>query len=333
MRLGDGDLLGLGVAAQLNDLETVPRRRRDPGRLVRRRDEEHPGQVEGQLDERVVETVVLRRVEHLEQYPGRAGGELVDLVEHEDRVPTNDVSAGLDYIRTHPEISNVLLTGGDPLLMSTRRLREILEALAEIDHVRIVRIGSKMPAFDPWRLRRDPELQRLLASHPRDGQRLYLMAHFDHPRELTAEALAELEAYAAAGVTAVNQCPLVRGINDDPVVLAELWSRLSYAGCPPYYLFQGRPSEGNAPYEIPIVAGWRIFQQALCSGSGLARRAKFVMSHATGKIEILAIDHWNIYLRYHQAKNPADLRPLPARPAGRQRRLARSDWATSARRG
>ena len=105
---------------------------------------------------------------------------------------TNDVSAGLDYIRTHPEISNVLLTGGDPLLMSTRRLREILEALAEIEHVRIVRIGSKMPAFDPWRLRRDPELQRLLTSHPRERQRLYLMAHFDHPRELTAEALAEL---------------------------------------------------------------------------------------------------------------------------------------------
>ena len=220
---------------------------------------------------------------------------------------TNDVSAGLDYIRTHPEISNVLLTGGDPLLMSTRRLREILEALAEIEHVRIVRIGSKMPAFDPWRLRRDPELQRLLASHPRERQRLYLMAHFDHPRELTAEALAEIEAYAAAGVTAVNQCPLVRGINDDPAVLAELWSRLSYAGCPPYYLFQGRPTEGNAPYEIPIVAGWRIFQQALCRGAGLARRARFVMSHATGKIEILAVDQWNIYLRYHQAKDPADL--------------------------
>jgi KamA family protein len=219
----------------------------------------------------------------------------------------NDVTEGLDYIREHREISNVLLTGGDPLLMSTRRIAEVLEALATIEHVRIVRIGSKMPAFDPWRLRRDPELQRVLRSHPRERQRLYLMAHFDHPRELTAEALAELEAWSAAGVTAVNQCPLIRGINDRPEVLAELWSRLSYAGCPPYYLFQGRPTAGNAPYEIPIVEGWSIFQQALARGSGLARRARFVMSHATGKVEVLAVDRTSIYLRYHQAKDPADL--------------------------
>ncbi len=219
----------------------------------------------------------------------------------------NDVSAGLDYIRKHPEISNVLLTGGDPLLMSTRRIAETLEGLAGIEHVRIVRIGSKMPAFDPWRLRRDPELQEVLRDHPQDRQRIYLMAHFDHPRELTAEALAELEAYHAAGVTTVNQCPLIRGVNDRPEVLAELWSRLSYAGCPPYYLFQGRPTEGNAPYEIPIVEGWKIFQQALSRGSGLARRTRFVMSHATGKIEILAVDRERIYLRYHQAKDPGDL--------------------------
>ena len=219
----------------------------------------------------------------------------------------NDVSEGLDYIREHPEISNVLLTGGDPLLMSTRRIAAILEALATIEHVRIVRIGSKMPAFDPWRLRRDSGLQRVLQDHPRQRQRIYLMAHFDHPRELTAEALAELEAWNAAGVTAVNQCPLIRGINDRPEVLAELWSRLSYAGCPPYYLFQGRPTAGNAPYEIPIVEGWSIFQQALARGSGLARRARFVMSHATGKIEIVAVDRSSIYLRYHQAKDPANL--------------------------
>ena len=219
----------------------------------------------------------------------------------------NDVGEGLDYIRTQPGISNVLLTGGDPLLMSTRRIAEILEALAGIEHVRIIRIGSKMPAFDPWRLRRDPGLQRVLRDHPRERQRVYLMAHFDHPRELTAEALAELGAWHEAGVTTVNQCPLIKGVNDDPNVLAELWSRLSYAGCPPYYLFQGRPTAGNAPYEVPIVEGWRIFQQALTRGSGLARRARFVMSHASGKVEVLAVDRSSIYLRYHQAKVPADL--------------------------
>ncbi len=92
-----------------------------------------------------------------------------------------------------------------------------------------------------------------------------------------------------------------------PGVLAELYARLSYIGCPPYYLFQGRPTTGNEPYEVPIVRGWHIFQDALRRGSGLARRARFVMSHASGKIEILAVDAHHIYLRYHEAKNTADL--------------------------
>ena len=89
--------------------------------------------------------------------------------------------------------------------------------------------------------------------------------------------------------------------------MAELYATLSYIGCPAYYLFQGRPTAGNEPYEVPIVRGWHIFQEALRHGSGLARRARFCMSHETGKVEILAVDDAHIYLRYHQAKNPADL--------------------------
>ena len=168
-----------------------------------------------------------------------------------DNDATNVVCDGLAYIRKHPEINNVLLTGGDPLLMSTRRLREIIEALRAIPHVRIIRIGSKMPAFDPWRLSRDAELQALMREHSRPERRIYLMAHFDHPRELTPEPLAGLAGWQESGVTCVNQCPLIRGINDDPDVLGDMWSRLSYVGWPPYHLFQGRPTEGNAPYEVP----------------------------------------------------------------------------------
>jgi L-lysine 2,3-aminomutase len=96
-------------------------------------------------------------------------------------------------------------------------------------------------------------------------------------------------------------------VNDDPEVLAEMYSKLSYIGCPPYYLFQGRPTAGNEPYAVPIVRGWHIFQEAIRRGSGLARRARFVMSHEKGKIEILAIDEKRIYLRFHSAKNPADI--------------------------
>ena len=220
---------------------------------------------------------------------------------------TNDVSEGLRYIQDHPEVTNVLLTGGDPLLMSTRRLTEIFSALREIEHVKIIRIGSKMPAFDPWRVTRDAELQAVFRKYSTSRQRIYLMAHLDHPRELTDAAIEGIDTCIRNGVICVNQCPMIRGVNDDPYVLAEMYSTLSYIGCPPYYLFQGRPTAGNEPYEVPIVQGWNIFQHALRYGSGLARRARFCMSHETGKVEVVGIDDEHIYLRYHQAKDLDDL--------------------------
>ena len=220
---------------------------------------------------------------------------------------TNDVTEGLRYIAEHPEVTNVLLTGGDPLLMSTRRLVEIFDALRAIPHVQIIRLGSKMPAFDPYRVLRDPDLLAAFRKYSTPTQRIYLMAHFDHPRELTDLAIEGIDTCIRNGVICVNQCPLIRGINDDPRVLAEMYSKLSYIGCPPYYLFQGRPTAGNEPYEVPLVQGWSIFQQALTRGSGLARRARYCMSHETGKVEVLGIDAEHVYLRYHQAKFPDDL--------------------------
>lgn len=219
---------------------------------------------------------------------------------------TNDVSDGLRYIAGNPQITNVLLTGGDPLLMSTRRLVEILEALRKIPHVQIIRIGSKMPAFDPWRMLDDRELQDALQHFSSRHKRIYLMAHFDHPRELTGPAIEGIDCFIRNGVICVNQCPLIRGVNDDSEVLAQLYRKLSFIGCPPYYLFQGRPTAGNEPYTVPIVRGWEIFAEAMLSESGLARRARFVMSHETGKVEIVAVDERHIYLRYHRAKDAVD---------------------------
>lgn len=219
---------------------------------------------------------------------------------------TNDVSEGIRYIASNPNVTNVLLTGGDPLLMSTRRLTEIIEALRAIDHVRIIRIGSKMPAFDPWRLTNDAALQALFRKHSLPRKRIYLMAHFDHPRELTDAAVNGIDCFIKCGVICVNQCPLIKGINDDPMVLADMYRELSWIGCPPYYLFQGRPTAGNEPYEVPIVRGWNIFREALRHGSGLARRARYVMSHETGKVEIMAVDDKHIYLRYLRAKDESN---------------------------
>ncbi|MFH1747733.1 MAG: radical SAM protein [Planctomycetota bacterium] len=217
---------------------------------------------------------------------------------------TNDVSEGIRYIANNPQVNNVLLTGGDPLLMATRRLRRIIEQLRAIPHVRIIRIGSKIPAFDPFRVSQDPELLAMLRQFSTPHKRIYMMVHFDHPRELTDEAVEALDALIRNGVICCNQCPLIKGINDDPRVLAELYRELSFLGCPPYYLFQGRPTAGNKPYAIPIVRGWEIFREAMRHGSGLARRARYVMSHERGKVEITGVDRRHIYLRFHRAKDP-----------------------------
>ncbi len=214
-----------------------------------------------------------------------------------------DVTEGIKYIADTPAVSNVLLTGGDPLLMSTARLTHIFEELRKIPHVRIIRLGSKMPAFDPWRILRDEELQAAFRKYSEPMRRIYLMAHFDHPRELTDAAVAGIDAFIRSGVICVNQCPMIFGINDNADTLSELYQKLAWMGCSPYYLFQGRPTAGNEPYAVPIVRGWLTFHDALRRGSGLARRPKFVMSHETGKIEILAVDGKHIYLRYHRAKD------------------------------
>ncbi len=219
---------------------------------------------------------------------------------------TRDVTQGIEYIREHEEINNVLLTGGDPLVMSTRKLEGIIRQLREIDHVKIIRIGSKMPAFNPYRILNDPSLLAMLENYSTDEKKIYLMAHFNHPRELTKEALRAMNLVQKAGVVTVNQTPLLRGINDDPEVLADLFNRLSYAGIPPYYVFQCRPTAGNKMFSVPIEEGIEIFEKARMKCSGLAKRARFVMSHSTGKIEILGMSEEHTYFRYHRAANPEE---------------------------
>jgi KamA family protein len=213
---------------------------------------------------------------------------------------------GLSYIAEHEEITNVLLTGGDPLIMSTRRLEPIISDVAAVPHVRIIRIGSKMAAFNPHRILDDPDLLRLIGEHCDDKTQIYIMNHFDHPRELTREAREAIRRLRSAGAQTVNQCPVVRGVNDQPRIFASLFRELSFMGCPQYYVFQGRPTAGNEPYEVPIVEGLSIFLEANRHVSGLAKRARFAMSHRTGKIEILGVDDRHFFMRYHRAYRKED---------------------------
>lgn len=216
-----------------------------------------------------------------------------------------DVTAGLEYIRSHREIDNVLLTGGDPLVMAGTKLRPIIAGLRAIDHVRIIRIGSKMPAFDPLRLLRDAALRELLQTYSTPERRIYVMAHFTHPRELTPEALDCVAMLQHASAIVVNQTPMIAGINDNADTLRELFNRLSFAGVSPYYVFQCRPTRGNKHFSVPIERAYAIFTAAQSGCSGLARRARFVMSHVSGKIEVVGLTAGEIILRYCRAADPA----------------------------
>lgn len=218
-----------------------------------------------------------------------------------------DVSEGLDYIAAHPEINNVLLTGGDPLMLSVRRLTEIIGRLRELPHVRIIRIGSKVPAFDPLRIVNNEDLLNMLSRYSYPEARIHLMTHFNHPREITPQSIAAFNALIQAGVTIVNQTPILRKINADAAVLGELLDRLSWAGVTPYYIFQNRPVAGNASFVVPLAEAYKIIEQAKARTSGLGKRIKFVMSHASGKIEVLGVANDKIFLKYHQARNPADI--------------------------
>jgi KamA family protein len=217
-----------------------------------------------------------------------------------------DVTAGIEYIRTHKDITNVLLTGGDPLIMSTGRLERIISRLREIDHVQIIRIGTKIPAFNPFRITRDPSLTEMIQKYSTFEKRIYIMAHFNHPMELTDVAIEGLGLLRKAGAIIVNQTPLIGGVNDNPMVLSNLFNKLSYIGVPPYYVFQCRPTLGNRIYSVPLEKSYEIFEQARMNSSGLAKRARLVMSHATGKIEIVGLTDSHVFFKYLRAACETD---------------------------
>jgi L-lysine 2,3-aminomutase len=132
------------------------------------------------------------------------------------------------------------------------------------------------------------------------------MVQFNHPRELTDKALQAIEIILKSGAQVANQTPVLRGINDNSEVLAELMGKLSHIGVTPYYFFQCRPTAGNKLYAVPITEVYTKLEEAKKTISGLAKRAKYVMSHASGKIEIVGLTDRRIYLKYHRARDPRD---------------------------
>ena len=209
-----------------------------------------------------------------------------------------DVSVGVEYIRNHPEITNVLLTGGDPMVMSTGKLEKIIRPLSEIEHVEIIRVGTKIPAFNPYRILNDPSLPEMIITYSKCKQ-LFIMAHYNHPTELTDVSVAALKQLMKAGATVVNQTPIIRGVNDDAQVLSRLFSKLSSIGVLPYYVFACRPTEGNKIYAVPVEEAYQLYEASRVNLAGLAKTARFIMSHKSGKLEIVGMTETLVFIKSH----------------------------------
>ena len=187
---------------------------------------------------------------------------LVSNAQHYDFHP--ELEAGLAYIAAHPEIRDVLLSGGDPLLLSDEKLDALLGRLRAIPHLEVVRIGSRIPVFLPQRV--TPALCDSLRRH---GP-VWVNIHTNHPRECTVELAAACERLALAGVPLGNQSVLLRGVNDDPLVLRSLVHRLLQMRVRPYYLYACDLIEGSAHLRVPVARGIELIRSLRGHTTGFA---------------------------------------------------------------
>jgi len=179
-------------------------------------------------------------------------------------VSEKTIAMGLDYISKHAEIRDVLLSGGDPLMVSDNKLEHIVSSLRSIPHVEIIRIGTKFPCVLPSRIT-DELCNMLKKYHP-----VYLNTHFNHPREVTPEAKAACERLANAGIPVGCQTVLMKGVNDDPVIIKELMHKLLLMRVRPYYLYQTDLTRGTNHFRARVEVGIQIIQALRGHTTGFA---------------------------------------------------------------
>jgi KamA family protein len=220
-----------------------------------------------------------------------------------------------DYLREHPEVTSVLFTGGDPMVMKTSVLRRYLEPLLDpsLEHVASIRIGTKAPAYWPHRFVTDPDaddLLRLFEEVRASGRHLALMAHYSHPRELMPDVAQEaVRRIQSAGATVRCQAPLIRRVNDSADVWAEMWRKQVRLGAVPYYMFVERDTGPKNYFEVPLVRAWEIFVDAYRQVSGLGRTVRGPSMSATpGKVLVSGVATVRgedvMVLQFLQGRNP-----------------------------
>jgi KamA family protein len=215
------------------------------------------------------------------------------------------VDSAVRYLEQHTEVNNVLISGGDSFVLPTKVIRKYLERLSPIRHLKYIRFGTRTPAMFPDRILKDDELLSALSRYSLKDRRIYVSCQFNHPRELTDMAVKAIGRLLKSGVIMNNQTVLLKGVNDDPTVLAELQTRLVSVGVNPYYVFQCRPVKRvKHRFQLPLRVGFEVVEEAKRQLDGHSKRFRYVMSHKTGKVEIVGVAGSKIQLKYHQAKNP-----------------------------
>ncbi len=212
------------------------------------------------------------------------------------RFANREVEGLVGYLRDHEEVSSVLFTGGDPLIMTAAKLRHYIDPLLQpdLDHLVSIRIGTKAPAYWPHRFLTDPDaddLLRLFADVRAAGRQMAVMAHYSHPRELeTPAAQAAIRRIVDAGAVVRCQAPAIRHVNDDAATWAELWRLQVQLGLIPYYMFVERDTGPKAYFELPLARVLEIFQGAYRQVSGLARTVRGPSMSATpGKVRVVGV--------------------------------------------
>ncbi|WP_345991616.1 KamA family radical SAM protein [Sulfurimonas sp. HSL-1716] len=192
----------------------------------------------------------------------------------------------LKYIKEHKEITNVIISGGDPMLIDTPKLKKMLNGLKEIKHVNYVRIGTRTPVVYPLRFF-DDELMDYLKEFNK-VKTLYIPTHFNHINEITEISKEAVLRIREAGITVNNQAVFLKGVNDSAEDIEELMNGLTSIGVNPYYLYQCMPvSRVRNHFQVPLSEGINIVDEAKTRLDGYAKRFKFIMGHDIGKIEII----------------------------------------------
>lgn len=221
----------------------------------------------------------------------------------------------IDYLEAHPEVDDVLFTGGDPLFMRTRVLEKYIDPLIRRrpGHVSTIRFGTKSLAYWPHRFVHDPDADDLIRLFERiiaAGYHVSIMAHFSHHQEMDSPVMeTAVQRIRSTGAQIRCQAPLIRHINDDPAVWRTLWQRQVAMGMVPYYMFIARDTGPRAWFEVPLSRAHEIFSQAYSGVSGLCRTVRGPsMSADPGKVVVDGISEINgekvFALRFLQARDP-----------------------------